>query len=112
MTDTFKRVSAALTNDAIPHANNSIYTCPSSTKTILFDASVSNVDTAVPANVDVTVDVGGAGTTIRYVAKSVPVAAGATIVLPKIALEPTDILRVRASANSSLQFYGPLVEIT
>lgn len=111
MAEVLTRAQLALTSDALPHVNNLAYTVPASTQSTVY-ITVANVHATTSANVDVAIDVLGAGTTYRYVAKNIAVPQGASVVLPAITLLATDKLRIRASANSSLEAYASIIETT
>ena len=108
-TETQTRFHLALTTDAFAHANNLAYTVPASTATTAI-INIANVHASTSANVDVAVDVLGAGSTFRYLAKNLPVPSGAAIALAPVTMIATDKLRIRASASSSLEAYGSIIE--
>ena len=109
-TETATRAQLALTTDAFAHANNLAYTVPAATVSTAVIV-VSNVHATTSANVDCVVDVLGAGTTFRYVAKNMAVPCGASIQLSPITMLATDKLRIRASASSSLEAYASIIEV-
>ena len=107
MANTFKNSGAALTTTGAD-----IYTCPASTSAVIHSIYVSNIDGTNSADVDIKVTTDG-GTTYYHVAKTVPVPADSTLVLDKpVNLEAADKVHMTASANSDLEAFMSILEIT
>ena len=107
MANTFKNQGAALTTTGAD-----IYTCPASTQAVIHSIYVSNIDGTNSADVDIKVTTDG-GTTYYHVAKTVPVPADSTLVLDKpVNLEASDKVHMTASANSDLEAFMSILEIT
>jgi hypothetical protein len=107
-TEALTRAARALYTDAIPHANNLAYTVPGGKAASVYGL-VCNVHSTNSGMVDVVVDAAGF---YRFIVKNLVVPQGATIVLPTFTMLAGDNLRVRASANSTLEFYGSLIEVS
>tara|TARA_Y100000310_G_scaffold77141_2_gene73685 strand:+ start:1365 stop:1688 length:324 start_codon:yes stop_codon:yes gene_type:complete len=107
MANAFKNVGAALTTSGAD-----IYTAPGSTESVIHAIYVSNVDGTSSADVNIKVTTDG-GTTYYHIAKTVPVPADSTLVLDKpVNLEATDKIHMTASANSDLEVFMSVLEIT
>lgn len=107
MANAFKNVGAALTTSGAD-----IYTAPVSTESVIHAIYVSNVDGTNSADVNIKVTTDG-GTTYYHIAKTVPVPADSTLVLDKpVNLEATDKIHMTASANSDLEVFMSVLEIT
>ena len=89
-----------------------MYTAPGATTSIVHSCYVSNIDGTNSANVDIKARA-TSGDTYFYVAKSVQVPAGSSLVLDKpIDLEATGDIHMTASANSDLETVLGILEIT
>lgn len=107
MANTFKNQGAALTT-----GGGIVYTAPGATTSIVHSCYVSNIDGTNSANVDIKARA-TSGDTYFYVAKSVQVPAGSSLVLDKpIDLEATGDIHMTASANSDLETVLGILEIT
>ncbi len=107
MANSFKNTGAALTTGGAD-----IYTCPGSTEAVIHAIYISNVDGATSADVTIKATTDG-GTTYYHVAKTVPVPADSTLVLDKpVNLEAADKIHITASANSDLECFLSVLEIT
>ena len=115
MANSFKNTGAALTTGGAD-----IYTYPGSTEAVIHAIYISNLDGATRAHVDgaasadVTIKATtDGGTTYYHVAKTVPVPADSTLVLDKpVNLEAADKIHITASANSDLECFLSVLEIT
>jgi len=107
MANTFKNQGAALTT-----GGGIVYTAPGATTSIVHSCYVSNIDGTDSANVDIKARA-TSGDTYFYVAKSVQVPAGSSLVLDKpIDLEATGDIHMTASENSDLETVLGILEIT
>tara|TARA_R100000656_G_scaffold13454_2_gene13749 strand:- start:355 stop:678 length:324 start_codon:yes stop_codon:yes gene_type:complete len=107
MANTFKNQGAALTT-----GGGIVYTAPGATTSIVHSCYVSNIDGTNSANVDIKARA-TSGDTYFYVAKSVQVPAGSSLVLDKpIDLEATGDIHMTASENSDLETVLGILEIT
>ena len=107
MANSFKNSGAALTTGGAD-----IYNCPGSTEAVIHAIYISNVDGATSADVTIKATTDG-GTTYYHVAKTVPVPADSTLVLDKpVNLEAADKIHITASANSDLECFLSVLEIT
>ncbi len=107
MANAFKNVGAALTTSGAD-----IYTAPSSTESVIHAIYVSNVDGTNSADVNIKVTTDG-GSTYYHIAKTVPVPADSTLILDKpVNLEATDKIHMLASADSDLEVFMSVLEIT
>jgi hypothetical protein len=111
-TNTFKNQGAALTTGGAI-----VYTCPNGAPTgedqaIIHSMIISNIDGTSSANVDIKARA-TSGDTYFHVAKSVPVPAGSSLVIPKpVDLEATGDVHMTASANGDLEAVLSILEIT
>lgn len=107
MANTFKNAGVA-----IGTSDTTLYTAPASTTGIIHAIYISNVDGANDASLDITVTDTSAGNTF-HIMKTVLVPADSTLVIEKpINLEPTDVLKVRASAAGDLEAFVSVLEMT
>ena len=107
MANTYKRTGLKLTATT---ATN-VYTVPVSTTAILKSLYVTNIDTAVPATIDVYVTYGA---TDYYIIKgaTVPVSTTLQVITESTVLQASDVLKVKASAANRLDCYATYLEIT
>lgn len=112
MAETYTRATLQLATGAITTTGALVYTA--TTSCIVTTAQASNIDGSTAANVDFALDVGGAGSTIRYYAKDVDVAAGAALNLAAGShfLESGDKLRARADTSGDADIIVSILEIT
>ena len=92
------------------------YAVTSSTETTVIGLSVSNV-TGSSVDVDVALSATMANTTNDIsLGTSIPVPSGSTVVLvggdQKLVMEPTDLIKVKSSAASSVDVCMSILEIT
>lgn len=107
MANTFKNAGVA-----IGTSDTTLYTAPASTTGIIHAIYISNVDGANDASLDITVTDTSAGNTF-HIMKTVLVPADSTLVIEKpINLEPTDVLKVKASAAGDLEAFVSVLEMT
>ena len=107
MANTFKNAGVAIGTSA-----TTLYTAPAGTTGIIHAIYISNVDGVNDASVDITVTDTSAGSTF-HIMKSVLVPADSTLVIEKpINLEPTDVLKVKASAAGDLEAFVSVLEMT
>jgi hypothetical protein len=90
-----------------------LYTCPSATSGVVHAIYLSNVDGTNDATVDVSVSGSANFDDRRYILKTVDVPADSTVVLEKpINLGAGDKLETQASANSDIDVFASILEIT
>ena len=107
MANTFKNAGVAITNSATV-----VYTTPSATQSVVHAIYISNIHASSDATLDIFVTDTSAGTDF-YVAKNLSVANGSVAIFEKpINLEATDILKLNASAASSLEAFASILEMT
>tara|TARA_B100000965_G_C19594568_1_gene759566 strand:- start:3360 stop:3683 length:324 start_codon:yes stop_codon:yes gene_type:complete len=107
MANTFKNAAVAIGTSA-----TTLYTAPASTTGIIHAIYISNVDGTNDASVDITVTDTSASATF-HIMKTVLVPADSTLVIEKpINLEPTDVLKVKASAAGDLEAFVSVLEMT
>jgi hypothetical protein len=120
MANTFRLKSKAnVTNNAISHNDAKIYTAGGSVvSTVVLGISLANT-TSGSVTVDVQIESdtshNSETNTTSYLGKSLPVPSGGTLEIMqgnKLVLEDTDIIRVRASAGSSVDVLISIMEIT
>ena len=92
------------------------YAVPSATETTVIGLSVSNV-TGSSVDVDVALSATMANTTNDIsLGTSIPVPSGSTVVLvggdQKLVMEPTDLIKVKSTAASSVDVCMSILEIT
>jgi hypothetical protein len=106
MANTFKNAGVA-----IGTSRTTLYTCPSSTESVIHALYISNIHGTTDQEVSVEITVDG-GTTYFYVGKTVLVPADTTLILDKpINLEAGDILALTAGTASTLQAVCAILEI-
>jgi len=104
MANTFKNAGVA-----IGTSRTTLYTTPAATQSVIHALYISNIDGVNDADVTVEATVGGV---YFHIAKSVPVPAGATLLLDKpINLEAGDILTLTASVAGDLEVFASVLEI-
>ena len=90
-----------------------IYTVPASTTTVIIGVTAANVS-GQGINVGIGISRGSNGDDISIL-KNVPIPQGSSLEIMqgnKLVLEDTDIIRVRASAGSSVDVLISIMEIT
>jgi len=107
MANVFKNAAVAIGTSA-----TTLYTAPAATTGIIHAIYISNVDGTNDASVDITVTDTSSGNTF-HIMKTVAVPADSTLVIEKpINLEPTDVLKVKASAVGDLEAFVSVLEMT
>ena len=107
MANTFKNAGAALVT-----GGTDVYTCPGATAAIVNAIYISNVDGTNSADVNIKATSDG-GSTYYHIAKTIPVPADSTLVLTKpVNLEAADKIHFTASADSDLECFLSILEIT
>ena len=97
---------------AIGNSATTIYTVPSATTGIVHAIYVSNIHAANDGTVDISVTDTSASATF-HIAKNISVPQGSSVVFEKpINLEATDILKLTASAASTIEAFASILEIT
>ncbi len=108
MANTFKSAASGSTTTI-----QTLYTCPSATSGVVHAIYLSNVDGTNDATVDVSVSGSANFDDRRYILKTVDVPADSTVVLEKpINLGAGDKLETKASANSDIDVFASILEIT
>ena len=112
MANTFKSV----TSGSIGTALTDVYTCPSSTTTIVLGASMSNTLTnPIGGSIKLAKNGTSAGEDDVFVVKNAPVPAGSSIEVMagnKIVLQTTDVVQAQSDTSGSLDVSLSLMEIT
>ena len=107
MANTFLNKGAALVT-----GGTDVYACPGATAAIVNAIYVSNIDGTNSADVNIKATIDG-GSTYMHIAKTVPVPADSTLVLEKpVNLAAADKIHFTASANSDLECFLSILEIT
>ena len=107
MANTFKNAAKAIGNSA-----TTVYTCPAATTGVIHAIYISNIHATNDVTVDITVTDTSAGDTF-HIAKNLSVPNGSVAIFEKpINLEATDILKLNASAASSLEAFASILEMT
>ena len=107
MANTFKNAAKAIGNTA-----TTVYTCPAATTGVVHAIYISNIHAANDVTVDITVTDTSATATF-HLAKNLSVPNGSVAIFEKpINLEATDILKLNASAASSLEAFASILEMT
>ena len=97
---------------AIGDSATTLYTVPGSTTGIVHAIYVSNIHATNDGTVDISVTDTSASDTF-YIAKNISVPQGSSMVFEKpINLEATDILKLTASAASTIEAFASILEIT
>ena len=108
MAQTFKSAATGSTTTLQP-----IYTCPADTTSVVHAMYVSNVDGTNDATIDIAISGSANFNTRRYLLKTVLVPADSTTVIEKpINLGAGDKLETQANANSDLDVFASILEIT
>jgi hypothetical protein len=95
-----------------PSSTAAAYTVPSSTSTIVFGGSFSNIDGVNEVDISVTVVDTSAGTT-KFILDALPIPINDTYTLDaKIVLETTDTINIYSSATGDVDYTLALLEIT
>ena len=107
MANTFKNAAKAIGNSA-----TTVYTCPTATTGVIHAIYISNIHATNDVTVDITVTDTSATATF-HIAKNLSVPNGSVAIFEKpINLEATDILKLTASAASSLEAFASILEMT
>ena len=107
MANTFKNAAKAIGNSA-----TTVYTCPAATTGVIHAIYISNIHATNDVTVDITVTDTSATATF-HIAKNLSVPNGSVAIFEKpINLEATDILKLNASAASSLEAFASILEMT
>ena len=107
MANTFINKSGAVGDSA-----TTLYTVPGSTTGVVHAIYVSNIHATNDATVDITVTDTSATATF-HIAKNLSVPNGSVAIFEKpINLEATDVLKLKASAASSLEAFASILEMT
>ena len=107
MANTFKNAAKAIGN-----SETTVYTCPSATTGVIHAIYISNIHATNDVTVDITVTDTSASATF-HIAKNLSVPNGSVAIFEKpINLEATDILKLNASAASSLEAFASILEMT
>ena len=107
MANTFKNAAKAIGATA-----TSVFTCPASTTGVIHAIYISNIHATNDVTVDITVTDTSASATF-HIAKNLSVPNGSVAIFEKpINLEATDILKLNASAASSLEAFASILEMT
>tara|TARA_R100000808_G_C2115785_1_gene128472 strand:+ start:720 stop:1064 length:345 start_codon:yes stop_codon:yes gene_type:complete len=114
MANAFKKKTSKGIGTALTQVGS--YAVPSSTETTVIGLSVSNV-TGSSVDVDVALSATMANTTNDIsLGTGIPVPSGSTVVLiggdQKLVMEPTDLIKVKSSAASSVDVCMSILEIT
>tara|TARA_B100000959_G_C14829415_1_gene561223 strand:- start:315 stop:638 length:324 start_codon:yes stop_codon:yes gene_type:complete len=97
---------------AIGNTATTVYTVPGSTTGVVHAIYVSNIHATNDGTVDISVTDTSASDTF-HIAKNISVPQGSSVVFEKpINLEATDILKLTASAASTLEAFASILEIT
>ena len=108
MANTFKSAATG-SNTAL----TTMYTCPTSTTSIVHAIYLSNVDGTNDATVTISISGSATFDTRRYLLKTVDVPADSTVVIEKpINLGAADKLETQASANDDIDVFASILEIT
>jgi len=108
MAQTFKSAATGSTTTLQP-----MYTCPAGTTSVVHAMYVSNVDGTNDATIDIAISGSANFNTRRYLLKTVLVPADSTTVIEKpINLGAGDKLETQANANSDLDVFASILEIT
>ncbi len=107
MANTFKNAAKAIGNSA-----TTVYTCPAATTGVIHAIYISNIHATNDVTVDITVTDTSATATF-HIAKKLSVPNGSVAIFEKpINLEATDILKLTASAASTLEAFASILEMT
>jgi hypothetical protein len=107
MANIFKNAAKAIGNSA-----TTVYTCPAATTGVIHAIYISNIHATNDVTVDITVTDTSATATF-HIAKNLSVPNGSVAIFEKpINLEATDILKLTASAASSLEAFASILEMT
>ena len=107
MANTFKNAAKAIGNSA-----TTVYTCPAATTGVIHAIYISNIHETNDVTVDITVTDTSATATF-HIAKNLSVPQGSVAIFEKpINLEATDILKLTASAASTLEAFASILEMT
>ena len=108
MANTFINKSGAVGDSA-----TTLYTVPGSTTGVVHAIYVSNIHTTNDGTVDISVTDTSQSNTAFSIAKNLSVPQGSSVVFEKpINLEATDILKLTASAASTIEAFASILEIT
>ena len=108
MANTFTSAATGSRTDLL-----TLYTCPVSTTGVVHAIYISNVDGTNDATIDISISGSLYFDTRRYLMKTVDVPADSTVILEKpINLGAGDKLETKASANSDIDVFASILEIT
>ena len=112
MANTFKSV----TSGSIGTALTNIYTCPSSTTSIVLGASMANTSTnPIGGSIKLAKSGSSVGADDVFVVKTAPVPVGSTVEVMagnKVVMQEADILQFQSDAATSLDTIVSVLEIT
>ena len=112
MANTFNSV----TSGSVGTTLTNVYTCPSSTTTIILGASLANTATnPIGGSVKLAKDGTGAGADDVFIVKQAPIPVGSSIEVMagnKVVMEDSDILQFQSDTSSSLDVTVSMLEIT
>ena len=112
MANTFNSV----TSGSVGTTLTNVYTCPSSTTTIILGASLANTSTnPIGGSVKLAKDGTGAGADDVFIVKQAPIPVGSSIEVMagnKVVMEAADILQFQSDVSSSLDVTISMLEIT
>ena len=112
MANTFK----SYTSGSIGTTLVDVYTCPTSTTTIIFGAAIANTDTnPIGGSIKLAKSGSGLGADDVFVVKQAPVPVGSTVEVMsgnKVVLQNADVLQFQSDTASSLDATISLLEIT
>jgi hypothetical protein len=107
MANIFKNAAKTIGNSA-----TTVYTYPAATTAVIHAIYISNIHATNDVTVDITVTDTSATATF-HIAKNLSVPNGSVAIFEKpINLEATDILKLTASAASSLEAFASILEMT
>ena len=108
MANTFKSAATG-SNTAL----TTMYTCPTSTTSIVHAIYLSNIDGTNDATIDISVSGSANFSDRKYLLKTVDVPADSTVVIEKpINLGAGDKLEAKASAKDDIDVFASILEIT
>ena len=109
MAEVFKRLRKANISAALSTLAN--YSANTSTKVLIIGFSACNT-----SNSAVTFDIGtNDGSSTVYIVKNAPIPVGGSLIVSdnqKIVMQPSDVIKTKASANSSIDVIVSVLEIT
>ena len=112
MANTFK----SYTSGSIGTTLTNVYTCPTSTTTIILGASLANIDNNnIGGSIKLAKDGTGVGVDDVFIVKEAPVPVGSAVEVMagnKVVMEASDILQFQSDTATSLDVTVSLLEIT